>query len=180
MLENIAEKKLTLPIDRNILKNLRAGESVLLSGVIYTARDAAHKRILETIAAGIEPPIKIKDAVIYYAGPTPARDGYPIGSVGPTTSYRMDTYTPELLDMGLAAMIGKGDRNSDVVDAIIRNGAVYFAAIGGTGALIAKSVKSSELIAYPELGAEAIRKLVVEDFPVTVAIDALGNNLYTK
>jgi fumarate hydratase subunit beta len=153
---------------------------VLLSGVIYTARDAAHKRIVEALSEGKEPPFPLQDAVIYYVGPTPAKEGQAIGSAGPTTSYRMDAYAPTLLDLGETGMIGKGPRNAAVKEAIVRNGAVYFAAIGGAGALISKSIKEAEVIAYDDLGAEAVRRLVVEDMPVIVAIDSQGNDLYER
>ena len=174
------EIRLTAPFTREQFASLRAGDNVLLSGVIYTARDAAHKRIVEAIAAGEEPPFPIRNAVIYYVGPTPAKEGQAIGSAGPTTSYRMDAYAPTLLDLGETGMIGKGPRNATVKEAIVRNGAVYFAAIGGAGALISKSIKEAEVIAYDDLGAEAVRRLVVEDMPVIVAIDSRGNDLYER
>ncbi len=174
------EIRLTAPFTREKLASLHAGDNVLLSGVIYTARDAAHKRIVEAIAAGKEPPFPLQDAVIYYVGPTPAKEGQAIGSAGPTTSYRMDAYAPTLLDLGETGMIGKGPRNAAVKEAIVRNGAVYFAAIGGAGALISKSIKEAEVIAYDDLGAEAVRRLVVEDMPVIVAIDSRGNDLYER
>jgi fumarate hydratase subunit beta len=174
------EIRLTAPFTREQFASLRAGDNVLLSGVIYTARDAAHKRIVEAIAAGEEPPVPIRNAVIYYVGPTPAKEGQAIGSAGPTTSYRMDAYAPTLLDLGETGMIGKGPRNAAVKEAIVRNGAVYFAAIGGAGALISKSIKEAEVIAYDDLGAEAVRRLVVEDMPVIVAIDSQGNDLYER
>lgn len=174
------EIRLTAPFTREKLASLHAGDNVLLSGVIYTARDAAHKRIVEAIAAGKEPPFPLQDAVIYYVGPTPAKEGQAIGSAGPTTSYRMDAYAPTLLDLGETGMIGKGPRNAAVKEAIVRNGAVYFAAIGGAGALISKSIKEAEVIAYDDLGAEAVRRLVVEDMPVIVAIDSQGNDLYER
>ena len=160
------------------IKNLKAGDMILLSGVIYTARDAAHKRLTEALARGEELPLDIQDAIIYYAGPTPPKPGEVIGSCGPTTSYRMDKYAPILLDEGQLGMIGKGLRNQDVIDAMKRNQGVYFGAIGGAGALISKSVKKAEVIAYEDLGAEAIRKLYVEDMPLVVIIDSEGNNLY--
>ena len=162
------------------MQPLRAGDSVLLSGTIYTARDAAHKRMVEALAAGEELPLPIQDAVIYYVGPTPARPGQAIGSAGPTTSYRMDAYAPTLLDLGQTGMIGKGPRNRNVIDAMVRNGAVYFAAIGGAGALLSKAIASAEVIAYDDLGAEAVRRLTVKDFPVIVAIDSRGGNLYER
>ena len=154
------------------------GDYVYLTGTIYSARDAAHKRMQEAMDAGESLPLEIKDTIIYYMGPSPAREGRPIGSAGPTTSSRMDKYAPKLLDMGLGAMIGKGKRNQAVLDAIIRNKSVYFAAIGGAGALLSKCITSSEVIAYKDLGAEAIRKMEVKDFPVVVVVDAEGNNLY--
>mgnify|MGYP002508539306 CR=1 FL=1 len=149
-----------------------------MTGTIYSARDAAHKRMQETMDAGESLPLEIKDTVIYYMGPSPAREGRPIGSAGPTTSSRMDKYAPALLDLGLSGMIGKGKRSQAVQDAIVRNGAVYFAAVGGAGALLSKSIKASEVVAYDDLGTEAIRKLEVENFPVIVVIDSKGNNLY--
>ncbi len=174
------EIRLTAPFTKEKLASLRAGDNVLLSGVIYTARDAAHKRIVEALSEGKEPPFPLQDAVIYYVGPTPAKEGQAIGSAGPTTSYRMDAYAPTLLDLGETGMIGKGPRNATVKEAIVRNGAVYFAAIGGAGALISKSIKEAEVIAYDDLGAEAVRRLVVEDMPVIVAIDSRGNDLYER
>lgn len=172
------EKRLEFPLNKEKLAELKAGERVLISGTIYTARDAAHKRIVEMIERGEEPPFEIEGSVIYYAGPTPAKPGRPIGSAGPTTSYRMDAYAPMLLDRGQAAMIGKGQRSDEVKDAAVRNGAVYFAAIGGAAALIAQSVKSAEVIAFEDLGAEAVRKLEVVDFPAIVVIDTKGNDQY--
>ena len=174
------KKEIIAPIDKNIAKDLKAGDMVFITGTIYTARDAAHKRMAETLAAGKELPFDIKGNVIYYMGPSPAREGRPIGSAGPTTASRMDKYTPELLDLGLGAMIGKGKRSKDVIDAIIRNESVYFAAIGGAGALLSKAILESEVIAYDDLGTEAIRKLKVEKFPAIVVIDAKGNNLYEQ
>lgn len=171
-------KKISAPIDRETAKSLRAGDYVKITGTIYTARDAAHKRMAETLERGEKLPIEIEGNTIYYLGPTPAREGRPIGSAGPTTSSRMDKYTPRLLDMGLVGMIGKGKRTQEVKDSIIKNGAVYFAAVGGAGALLSKKIKTSEVIAYEDLGTEAIRKLTVEDLPVIVVIDSLGNNLY--
>ena len=159
-------------------KSLRAGDYVYLSGIIYTARDAAHKRMYESLQKGEELPIKMEDTLIYYMGPSPARDGRPIGSAGPTTSSRMDKYAPDLLDLGSGGMIGKGKRSQAVKDALVRNGAVYFAAVGGAGALLSKCIKKAEVIAYEDLGAEAIYKLEVKDFPVIVVIDSEGNNLY--
>ncbi len=172
------DKYIQVPIKKEDAKSLRAGDYVYLTGTIYTARDAAHKRMQENLDAGKELPISMDRNVIYYMGPSPAREGRPIGSAGPTTASRMDKYAPNLLDMGLGAMIGKGKRNKEVVDAIVRNGSVYFAAIGGAGALLSKRILSSEVIAYDDLGTEAIRKLEVKDFPVVVVIDSEGNNLY--
>jgi fumarate hydratase subunit beta len=161
-----------------IIESLHAGDQVLYTGTILTARDAAHKRLVELVDTGKELPIAIDGAIIYYAGPAPAKPGKPIGSVGPTSSYRMDPYAPRLLDLGQRAMIGKGARSKSVIDAIIRNKSVYFAAIGGAAALIAKCVKNAEVLAYEDLGTEAIRKLEVVDMPLTVAIDCTGNNIY--
>ena len=172
------DKYIQAPIKKEDAKSLRAGDYVYLTGTIYTARDAAHKRMQESLDTGKELPISMNRNVIYYMGPSPAREGRPIGSAGPTTASRMDKYAPNLLDMGLGAMIGKGRRNQAVVDAIVRNGSVYFAAIGGAGALLSKRILSSEVIAYDDLGTEAIRKLEVKDFPVIVVIDSEGNNLY--
>jgi fumarate hydratase subunit beta len=157
---------------------LRAGDYVYITGTIYTARDAAHKRMAEALAAGEPLPIQMENNIIYYMGPSPARKGRPIGSAGPTTASRMDKYAPDLLDLGLKGMIGKGKRSQAVQDAIVRNGAVYFAAVGGAGALLSQRILKSEVIAYDDLGTEAIRKLYVEDFPVIVVIDSQGNNLY--
>lgn len=172
------EKHITLPLTKEVINELKAGDYVFLSGVIYTARDAAHKRMDETLNEGKELPVDIKNNTIYYMGPSPAREGRPIGSAGPTTASRMDKYAPRLLDLGLLGMIGKGRRSDAVKDAIIRNGAVYFAAVGGAGALLSKAIVSSEVVAYDDLGTEAIRKLTVKDFPVIVVIDNKGNNLY--
>ena len=166
------------PLTQEMVKTLKAGDSCLISGVIYTARDAAHKRLCELVKEGKELPLDIKDNVIYFVGPTPARPGEAIGSAGPTTSYRMDAYSPALIELGLTGMIGKGKRSSEVIDAMKKHGAVYFGAIGGCGALLAKCIKEAEVIAYDDLGAEAIRRLVVEDFPAVVIIDSEGNNLY--
>lgn len=171
-------KKLKAPIKKEEAASLRAGDYVLITGTIYTARDAAHKRMQETLAKGDSLPFDLKENIIYYMGPSPAREGRPIGSAGPTTASRMDKYTPQLLDLGMGAMIGKGKRSQEVIEAIIRNGSVYFAAIGGAGALLSKRIISSEIIAYEDLGTEAIRKLEVENFPVVVVIDSQGNNLY--
>ena len=170
--------RLTAPFDRETARTLKSGDSVLLSGVIYTARDAAHKRLCELVAAGKELPLDMQGATIYYVGPTPAKEGQPIGSAGPTTSYRMDAYSPTLIAQGETGMIGKGKRGPEVVAAMKEHGAVYFGAIGGCGAVLSKCVKKAEVIAYEDLGAEAIRRLEVEDLPVTVIIDSEGNNLY--
>lgn len=172
------EKKITAPVDKKTAKSLKAGDYVYITGTIYTARDAAHKRMQEALQEGENLPIDIKGNVIYYMGPSPAREGRPIGSAGPTTASRMDRYTPELLDLGMGAMIGKGKRSKEVIDAIVRNGSVYFAAIGGAGALLSKCIKESTVVAYDDLGTEAIRELKVENFPVIVVIDSEGNNLY--
>ena len=172
------EKHITLPLNKECIEELSAGDYVYLTGVIYTARDAAHKRMDETLDEGKELPIDIRNNTIYYMGPSPAREGRPIGSAGPTTASRMDKYAPRLLDLGLLGMIGKGRRSEAVKEAIIRNGAVYFAAVGGAGALLSKAIVSSEVVAYEDLGTEAIRKLTVKDFPVIVVIDNKGNNLY--
>lgn len=166
------------PLSREDAVKLKAGDSCLISGVIYTARDAAHKRLCELVAAGKELPMDVKDAIIYFVGPTPAREGQAIGSAGPTTSYRMDAYSPTLIAQGQTGMIGKGKRGAEVVEAMKKHGAVYFGAIGGCGALLSKCIKKAEVIAYEDLGAEAIRRLEVEDFPVIVVIDSQGNNLY--
>ena len=179
-------KKITLPISDAETRALRAGDNVLLTGVIYAARDAAHKRMQEIITQakldGADPrerlPIPVKGGAIYYMGPSPARPGQVIGSAGPTTSGRMDKYTPELLDLGLKVMLGKGRRSNEVNEAIVRNGCVYLAAIGGAGALLSKHIKESEIVAYEDLGAEAIRRLVVEDFPAIVVTDSNGKCLY--
>ena len=169
---------ITAPMNREDARKLKAGDYVYITGTIYTARDAAHKRMYEALEKGESLPMEMKDNIIYYMGPSPAREGRPIGSAGPTTASRMDKYTPALLDMGLIGMIGKGKRSDAVREAIVRNGAVYFAAVGGAGALLSKSIKASEVIAYDDLGTEAIRKLEVENFPVIVVIDSEGNNLY--
>ena len=166
------------PVSKEDARSLKAGDYVYLSGTIYTARDAAHKRMKEALDQGQKLPFDLKGSVIYYMGPSPAREGRPIGSAGPTTASRMDKYTPELLDLGLGAMIGKGKRSPAVIDAMVRNGAVYFAAVGGAGALLSKCILSSEIVAYDDLGAEAIRKLEVKNFPVIVVIDSQGNNWY--
>lgn len=171
-------KYITVPFSGEEAKQLKSGDYVYLSGIIYTARDAAHKRMYEALERGEELPFEIKNNIIYYMGPSPAREGRPIGSAGPTTASRMDKYAPALLDLGQRGMIGKGKRTEEVRQAIIRNHAVYFAAVGGAGALLSKSIIKSEVIAYDDLGTEAIRKLEVKDFPVIVVIDAEGNNLY--
>lgn len=166
------------PLTREDAKKLKAGDSCLISGTIYTARDAAHKRLCELVAQGKELPIDMKDAIIYFVGPTPAKPSQAIGSAGPTTSYRMDAYSPTLIELGQTGMIGKGKRGNEVVDAMKKFGAVYFGAIGGCGALLSKCIKKAEVVAYEDLDAEAISRLEVEDFPVTVVIDSDGNNLY--
>ncbi|MBQ9757510.1 MAG: Fe-S-containing hydro-lyase [Clostridia bacterium] len=166
------------PLTREDARKLKAGDSCLLSGVIYTARDAAHKRLCELLAQGKELPLDMKDSVIYFVGPTPAKPGQAIGSAGPTTSYRMDAYSPDLIAIGQTGMIGKGKRGPEVIAAMKEHGAVYFGAIGGCGALLSKCIKKAEVIAYSDLGAEAICRLEVEDFPVIVIIDSQGNNLY--
>lgn len=171
-------KELTLPLTKEQIKNLKAGDSVLLSGEIYTARDCAHKRIKELIDGGKPLPFPIEGAFIYYAGPCPAKPGYASGSCGPTTSARMDSYAPQLIDLGLGGMIGKGEMCRAVTDALIKNTAVYFAAIGGAGALYGKAIKSSECVAFPDLLSEAVHKLKVEKFPVVVATDCTGRSIY--
>ena len=169
---------ITAPLTQEAARNLRAGDMCLLSGTIYTARDAAHKRLCQLIDEGKELPIDLKDSVIYFVGPAPAKPGQIIGSAGPTTSYRMDAYSPKLIALGQTGMIGKGKRNAEVISAMKEHGAVYFGAIGGCGALLASCIKRCEVVAYEDLGAEAIHRLEVENFPVTVVIDSLGNNLY--
>ena len=171
-------KKIQTPLTREKVRELKAGDSCTITGTIYTARDAAHKRLCELVAQGKELPMEIKDAIIYFVGPTPAKPGQAIGSAGPTTSYRMDAYSPTLISIGQTGMIGKGKRNDEVVNAMKEHGAIYFGAIGGCGALLSKCIKKAEIVAYEDLGAEAIRKLEVEDFPVVVIIDSEGNNLY--
>ena len=171
-------KRIELPLQENTVKTLEAGDYVYLTGTLYVARDAAHKRMQEALDAGRQLPIPLEGNVIYYMGPSPAREGRPIGSAGPTTSGRMDKYTPTLLDLGMKGMIGKGKRSASVHEAIVRNKAVYFAAVGGAGTLLSKAIVSSEVVAYDDLGAEAIRKLQVKDFPVVVVIDSQGNDLY--
>lgn len=172
------EKHIKAPLLEEEIKDLKAGDYVYITGTIYTARDAAHKRMYEALEAKEQLPIAMQDNVIYYMGPSPAREGRPIGSAGPTTASRMDKYAPALMDLGLKGMIGKGKRSQAVKDAIVRNKAVYFAAIGGAGALLSQRIKKSEVVAYDDLGTEAIRKLEVEDFPVIVVIDSEGNDLY--
>lgn len=171
-------KHITLPITDEVIRGLKAGDSVLLTGTILTGRDAAHKRLFELIEAGKELPVDLKGELIYYVGPAPAKPGCAVGPAGPTSSYRMDKYTPALLDLGLKGMIGKGARSREVIDAMVRNGCVYFAAIGGAAALIAKSIKKEELLCYEDLGTEAVRRYTVENFPCIVAIDCEGNNVY--
>lgn len=172
------DKHITTPITEEVAISLQAGDYVYITGTLYVARDAAHKRMMEVLDRGEELPIDIKDATIYYMGPSPAREGRPIGSAGPTTASRMDKYAPRLLDLGEKAMIGKGKRTPEVLDAIVRNKAVYFAAIGGAGALLSKCITKSEIVCYEDLGAEAIRKIEVKDFPVIVVADSEGHNLY--
>ena len=172
------EKHITTPITAEVTRDLHAGDYVYISGIIYVARDAAHKRFMETLDQGDKLSFSLEDSVIYYMGPSPAREGRPIGSAGPTTASRMDKYAPALLDLGLIGMIGKGKRSNAVKEAIVRNSAVYFAAVGGAGALLSRSIKQSTVIAYDDLGTEAIRKLEVEDFPVIVVIDSKGHDLY--
>ena len=172
------ERTIQAPFTKETAESLKAGDYVYIDGIIYTARDAAHKRMIETLDEEKELPVEIKDTVIYYMGPSPAREGRVIGSAGPTTSSRMDKYTPRLLDLGMGAMIGKGKRSKEVTEAIVRNKAVYFAAVGGAGAILSKCIKESRVISYDDLGTEAIRELRVEHFPVIVVIDSKGNNLY--
>ncbi len=174
----MASVKITTPLTRDAARKLKAGDSCLISGVIYTARDAAHKRLCELVEQGEALPMDVKDSIIYFVGPTPAKPGQAIGSAGPTTSYRMDAYSPTMIRQGLTGMIGKGKRGPEVIDAMKKEGAVYFGAIGGCGALLSKCIKKAEVIAYEDLGAEAIRRLEVEDFPAIVIIDSQGNNLY--
>jgi len=172
------QKKITAPLTHEAARELRAGDVCLMTGIIYTARDAAHKRLCELIEKGEKLPFDVENSVVYFVGPTPAKPGQAIGSAGPTTSYRMDAYSPALIRLGRTGMIGKGKRGKEVVDAMQEHGAVYFGATGGCGALLSRCIKKAEVIAYEDLGAEAIRKLTVEDFPVVVIIDSLGNNLY--
>ncbi|WP_432663886.1 Fe-S-containing hydro-lyase [Wukongibacter baidiensis] len=171
-------KRIRTPLTLEKIRSLKAGDNVLLTGTIYTARDAAHKRLVELIEKNEDLPIDLRNQVIYYVGPSPAKEGQPIGSAGPTTSYRMDPYTPALLEKGLRGMIGKGLRNKEVIESIVENKGIYFAAIGGAAALIAKCVKAAEIVTYEDLGAEAIRKLYVEDFPLVVVVDCEGNDYY--
>jgi len=172
------DKHIQAPLNAEEARNLRAGDYVYITGTIYVARDAAHKRMKEALDEGNALPMELENNIIYYMGPSPAREGRPIGSAGPTTASRMDKYAPQLLDLGLKGMIGKGKRNQAVKDAVMRNGAVYFAAVGGAGALLSKCIVESEVIAYDDLGAEAVRKLKVEKFPAIVVIDSEGNDLY--
>lgn len=174
------KKNITLPLTEETARSLRAGDEVYLTGYVYTSRDAGHKRMCEALAHGEKLPFDPMDSVIYYVGPSPAKPGQVIGSAGPTTSGRMDAYAPTMMSVGARGMIGKGERSQEVIDAMKKYGGVYFGAIGGAGALLAKCIKSSELIAYEDLQSEALRKLYVEDFPVTVIIDSLGNNLYDR
>ncbi len=171
-------KKITSPLDKATALSLKAGDRVLLSGYIYTSRDAGHKRMCESLGKNEKLPIDLTDCVIYYVGPTPSKEGQVIGSAGPTTSGRMDAYAPSLMEKGLRGMIGKGERNFEVIEAMKKHGCVYFGAIGGAGALLSQCIKQSTLIAYEDLGAEALRRLYVEDMPLTVVIDSKGNNLY--
>ncbi len=171
-------KKIQTPFTREDARSLKAGDTCLITGTIYTARDAAHKRLCELVAQGKPLPMEMENAIIYFVGPTPAKPGQAIGSAGPTTSYRMDAYSPALIAIGQTGMIGKGKRNAEVIAAMKEYGAVYFGATGGCGALLSKCINKAEIVAYEDLGAEAIRKLEVEDFPVTVIIDSEGNNLY--
>ncbi len=173
-------KRLALPLSNEDILALRAGDCVLLSGTVYTARDAAHKRIVEALDRGENPPIDLNNSAVYYCGPAPAPEGWVIGPAGPTTSYRMDAYTPRLIAEGLKVMIGKGQRSDEVMDAIKAHSCVYFAAVGGAAALLSKHITACETVAYEDLGAEAIRKLILNDFPVTVAADCQGGNIYAR
>ena len=170
-------KRITIPLTDEALADLKAGDEILLTGVMYTARDAAHQRIIEAVERGEEPPIDLKGQIIYYVGPTPPRPGQVIGSAGPTTAYRMDPFTPKMLDLGIKAAVGKGGRSKDVREALVNHRAVYFGAIGGTGALLSGTIKKVDVVAYEDLGTEAIRRLEVEDFPVIVINDIYGNDL---
>lgn len=174
------EKTITLPLTPEVIKTLRAGDRVKLCGEVLVMRDAAHKRLFDALSRGEALPVDVKNQVVYYMGPSPAREGRIIGSAGPTTSTRMDKYTPSLLSLGLCAMIGKGKRSPEVIRAMIENRAVYFAAIGGCGALLSKCITASEVVCYEDLGTEAVRRITVSDFPLIVAIDCMGNNLYEK
>ena len=174
----MASVRIQSPLTREAARNLRAGDSCLISGTIYTARDAAHKRLCQLIEAGESLPLELENSIIYFVGPTPAKPGQAIGSAGPTTAYRMDAYSPALIARGLTGMIGKGKRGPEVVEAMRQYGAVYFGAVGGCGALLSRCIKKAEIVAYADLGAEAIRRLEVEDFPAIVIIDSQGNNLY--
>lgn len=172
-------KKLSANLTKEIVKELKAGDQVAITGEIYTARDAAHKRLCDLLAEGKELPVGLENKIIYFVGPSPAKEGAVIGSAGPTTSYRMDAYSPILIkECGLTGMIGKGPRSTEVIESMVENGAVYFAAVGGAAALIARAIKEAEVVAYEDLGPEAIRRLVVEDMPLVVAIDSKGNSLY--
>lgn len=172
------DKIIKVPMSEETIQGLHAGDYVKLTGTIYTARDAAHKRMYEALEKGEKLPIEIEGTIIYYMGPSPAREGRQIGSAGPTTASRMDKYAPKLMDLGMTGMIGKGKRSQEVIDAIVRNKGIYFAAVGGAGAILSKKITASEVVAYDDLGTEAIRKLEVEDFPVIVVVDSDGNNLY--
>jgi len=172
--------ELNMPLDKETVRKLKAGDEVRINGVIYAARDAAHKRMIELLRDGKPLPFDIRNQVIYYVGPCPAKPGEVIGSAGPTTSYRMDAYAPKLIELGLSGMVGKGMRNDEVISAMVKHGAVYFGALGGAGALIARSIISEEIIAFPDLGTEALRKLQVKDFPAIVVIDSYGENLYVS
>lgn len=172
------DKRVTVPFDTDTARSFRAGDYVYLTGTIYTARDAAHKRMYEAAVAGKELPIDLRGQTIYYMGPSPARSGRPIGSAGPTTAGRMDKYTPTMISLGMTGMIGKGKRTAEVIDSMKEKGCVYFAAVGGAGALLSKCITASEVVAYDDLGTEAIRKLTVVDFPAIVVIDCEGNNMY--
>ena len=174
------KKNIKVPLEKKDIDHLKAGDYVYLSGIIYTARDAAHKRMYDALKKGEDLPIKLDGNILYYLGPSPAREGQIIGSAGPTTSSRMDKYTPDMLDLGLKGMVGKGKRSPEVIKAMKRNGAVYFAAVGGAGALLSKCIKRAEIVAYEDLGTEAVRKLEIEELPVIVVIDKDGNNLYEK
>lgn len=178
MNQNMEKRRIKAPFVKEELEQLRSGDYIYITGIIYTARDAAHKRMYESMLKGEDIPISLENNIIYYLGPSPARPGNVIGSAGPTTSSRMDKYTPRMLDAGLKGMIGKGKRGESVIRSIKENGAVYMAAIGGAGALLSKCIKEAEVVAYDDLGTEAIRKLYVEDLPVVVVIDKEGNNLY--